>query len=727
MNTGRREFLKVVALGTGGLLLGFRLDALGAELLVEPPQPDAWVRIEPDDRIVITVGKSEMGQGVRSTLPQILADELDADPARVSLEQAEPGPRYTDLGTGGSSSTMDSWDPLRLAGAAAREMLVAAAAARWGVPAARCRTERGRVLDDTGRSLGYGELAGEAARLPVPKEPRVRLPREARLVGRRHEKADGAGIVRGSAVYGLDVRLPGMRYAVIARPPVLGGSLKTFDAAPVRKVPGVRDCFSIPSGVAIVADTTAAAIAGRRALRAEWESGPHASFSSAAYRQRLAEATLAPGITTRREGRGREGLAAAATRLEALYEYPFLAHAAIEPVNSTAWVRGGKCEIWAATQTPNAVQIVAARTLGIERGDVSVHVQLLGGGFGRRLGWDFNVESVEVARRLDGPVQLVWTREDDLRDGYFQAASAHRLFAGLDARGKVVAWEHRKASTPHNARRRPTEEQLRDPQFLAQASWGVNDGPYAIADFESTYAPLETPVPIGPWRAVYSPGAVFARESFIDEIAERTGRDAFALRMEMLGAGNPDVPDVFEPALSSVDRRRMRAVLETAARQGGWGDAPPPGRARGIACNVFHTGTYVAYVVEVSLRRGAPAGELPFRVERVVGAVDCGVVIDPDGVEQQVESGVLWSLSNVIGQTTFENGRAREGNFDAFRIARWGETPEIETHLVPNDDVRPHGLGEPVVCPFAPAVATALARLTGKRLRRLPIGAADLG
>jgi len=727
MTTTRRQFLKVVTVAGGGLLIGFRLPADVEGLSADEFRPNAWVRIDPEGRIVLTVGKSEMGQGVRTSLLTILADELDADPDRLGIEQARPGPEFRRLGTGGSSSTMTSWDPLRQAGAAAREMLVAAAASTWGVPVEVCRTQRGRVLDGSGRSLDYGELAALAARQPVPETPRVRLPREPRLIGRRRARIDGPAIVRGAAMYGLDVRLPGMLHAVVARSPVLGGSLRSFDASAALATPGVRACFQIHSGVAVVAETTWAAMRGREALKLDWDPGRHAAFSSAAHLDHLADLTKSPGITTRLEGRGRAGLAGAATRLEALYVYPFLAHASVEPVNSTAWVRDGKCQVWAATQTPNAVQIFAARTLGIAQEDVTVNVPLLGGGFGRRLGWDFNVESVEIARHVDGPVQLAWTRADDLRHGYFQAASAHRLFAGLDAGGRVVAWEHRKASTLHNARGRPSDEEMKDGKYLADSSWGVTDGPYAIRDFEATYTPVEVPVPIGPWRAVYSPSSVFARESFIDEIAERAGKDALALRLEMLGTGDASVPDVAEPSGSRVDRRRMRAVLETAARKGGWGEPAPPGRARGIACNVFHTETYVAYVVEVSLRRSARAGRLPFAVERVVGAVDCGVVIDPDGVAQQVESGVIWSLSNLIGATTFEQGMAREGNFDSFRVARFHETPVIETHLVPNDDDRPHGLGEPTVCPFAPAVATALARLTGRRIRRLPIEATDLG
>jgi len=323
-------------------------------------------------------------------------------------------------------------------------------------------------------------------------------------------------------------------------------------------------------------------------------------------------------------------------------------------------------------------------------------------------------------------VQLVWTREDDLAHGYFQAASAHRLEAGLDARGRVVAWDHRKVSTPHNARRQPTAEQLASADYLAGSSWGVTDNPYFVPDLETSYRVVEAPVPIGPWRSVFAPSSVFARESFVDELAGKAGRDPLALRLELLGADDPTIPARAEPGGVRMDRRRLRAVLETVAARSGWATPPAAGRARGLAAEVFHTETYVAYVVEVAARPDARAGELPFAVERVVAAVDCGVAIDPDGVAQQVESGILWSLSNALGETTFEAGRARETNFDRFRVARFADTPgAIEVHLVASADERPHGLGEPVVNPFAPALANALARLTGRRFRRLPLRAAD--
>jgi isoquinoline 1-oxidoreductase beta subunit len=728
--TTRRDFVVASVVAGGGLLVGFRWSGrAGASAGTATTfRPNAWVRIEPDGRIVLVIGRTEMGQGVRTSLAKILAEELDVDLDRVELEQASPGPEYPDLGTGGSSSVMDGWDPLRVAGASARAMLVAAAAAQWSVEPSRCTTELGRVRGPDGRSAAYGELAAEAARQPVPSEPPLKPARARGLVGHPTPRLDGPAVVTGRARYGLDVRLPGMLVAVIARPPTFGATVASFDDAQALAIEGVVRCFAVPSGVAVVARSTWAAVAGRRALTARWQDGPGASFASSAHARDLLQAAEEAGVTTRREGGGRAALATAARRLNATYQYPFSAHGAIEPVTATARVTAERCEIWSPTQTPGAVQYFAARALGLDREAVTVHVTLAGGGFGRRLGWDFDMEAVEIARHVGTPVQLVWTREDDLVHGYFQAASAHRLEAGLDGRGRVVAWDHRKASTPHNARRQPTAAQLADPAFLADSSWGVVDQPYAFPALQTSYRAVEAPVPIGPWRAVFAPSSVFARECFLDEIAVATDVDPLALRMDLLGASDPAVPARVTPHETPIDRRRLRAVLETAAERAGWSLPLLPGRARGIAGDVFHTETYVAHVVEVARRPDAGAGQLPFTIERVVVAIDCGVVIDTDGVTQQAESGVLWSLSNALGETTFEGGRAQEQNFNTFRVARLSDTPRaIETHIVASDDPRPHGLGEPVVNSFAPALLNALARLTGQRIRRLPLQVSDFG
>jgi len=720
----RRDFLRVVALGGGGLMLGLRL---GAEEAASEFRPNAWLAIHPDGRIVFLVGRSEMGQGVRTSLPMIVAEELEVDPAAISLEQAYPGCGFDDLGTGGSSSMSDDWDRVRTAGAAARTMLVGAAAERWGIDPGRCRAEDGRVFEvDGGRSLAYPELAADAARQPVPAEPALKSRDAYRVVGTDRPRSDGADIVTGRARYGLDVRLPGMRFAVIARPPSYGATLRSFDGDPALTVPGVEAVFPIDRGIAVVARSTWAALRGRRELVAEWTAGEHAGFSSAAHREALIAAAAGDGITTHRAGEGRDALANAAVRHEALYLYPYEAHAAIEPVNATAVVRDGRCEVWSPTQISEAVRVFVARRLDLAPDRVDVHTTLLGGGFGRRLGWDMEVEVAQVAAKVPHPVQLFWSREDDLVHGYFQAASAHRLVAGLDEHGSIVAWTHHKVSTPHNARRPVPPEALRNPEHLRSSAWGTYDTPYAFPAFESSYTVVDAPVPIGPWRAVFAPSSVFARESFLDELAVKLDKDPVAFRLALLGADDPAIPPVVEPGGEHVDRRRLRRVVEAAAARAGWDRPPAAGRARGFACDVFHTETYVAYAVEVSLPPRPRPGKLPFVVERVVGAVDCGLVVHPDGARQQVESGVLWSLSNMKTEVVFEGGRARSDNFDRYEIATLAESPEIEVELVESDRDRPHGLGEPPVPPLAPAVACALSRLVGRRIRKLPVTAADL-
>lgn len=725
----RRDFIRLMAASGGALLLGVRFSRAG-EFPTEEFRPNAWVRIEPDGSVVILLGKTEMGQGVQTALPMILAEELDADYASVRVEQAHPGPDFLHLGTGGSTSVMTSWDSLREAGAAARMMLVAAAAARWGVSADSCRTSNGAVTHpSTQRSLTYGELAPEAARQPVPESPRLQDRAEYTLVGTPVRRRNAPDIVDGRAVYGIDVRRSGMLHAVVERAPAFGATVASFDATAAKQVPGVREVVRIARGVAVVAEHTAAAIKGREALRVEWENASDAPFDSTAHAAALERATESPGVTIRRDGEGRAALSRVSKKLESLYRYPFAAHAAVEPVNCTVLVEDGRCEIWSPTQTPNVVQRVGMGVLSLPDTAVHVNVQLPGGGFGRRLNFDFDWEAIEIAREMKGtPVQLAWTREDDLRHGHFQAASAHRLIAGLDDAGRVVAFEHRKASTPHNYYRPPPAELLADPDTVRGWAWGVYDSPYAFDAAEMTYAAIDTPAPIGPWRAVFSPSSVFARECFVDEIAQETGRDPAELRLEMLGANDASVPTTFEIGEDLVDRRRMAEVLRTVVRKSKWGTVPRDGRAVGIAGNVYHTGTYVAYVVEVSRRAGGAFGRLPFVVTRVVCAVDCGLTINPDGVRQQVESGVIWALSNMKSEITFREGRARQSNYSDYGVAMIDETPsEIEVHIVESDGVAPTGLGEPTVCPFTPAVMNALSRLVGKRLRSIPVRAADLG
>ena len=725
--TSRREFIKLVAVSGGALVLGVNVSC--ADETPDVFIPNAWVRINPDGSILIMVGKCELGQGVRTSLPMVLAEELDADFTKVRIEMASPGPDFMRLGTGGSGSHIAMWDPLRQAGAAARTMLVGAAATRWGVPPESCDTGNSFVVHQpSGRKLAYHELLSDAAKQPVPSEPHLKKPSEYTLLGHSQKRFDGPNIVTGKATYGIDVRLPGMLHAVVLRPPVLGSKAASFDASETMKVAGVKKVVEIARGVAVVAENTWSALKGRDSLKVEWTDSPHSSFSSSAFMDELVRLSEEPGTTIRKDGKGRGGFNTASKSLVSTYRYPWVAHASVEPMNCTVLVSDDSCEIWSPTQTPNGVQATAMGMLELPQESVKVNVMLSGGGFGRRLGVDFDFEAIEIAKAMKGtPVHLYWTREDDIRHGHFQAPAVHRISAGLE-NGKVVEWEHRKVSIPHNSRGpAPTAEALKNPSEAIGWAWGVYDTPYAWPNAEMTYHGVDAPTRIGPWRSVFSPSSVFARECFIDEVAVALDRDPVELRLELLGAGDPDFPNRLEIGDSIIERNRMIRVIDLVRQKAGWGSKPASGRAWGFAASYFHTRTYTAHAVEVSLKKKTRPGELPFVVHRIVCGIDCGVAINPDGIAQQVESGALWGLSNMKNEITFENGRVVQGNYDDFPVAMIEDTPPvIETHIVRWDAERPTGIGEPVVDTVSPSVANALSRLTGRRIRQLPVSAADL-
>lgn len=708
--TTRRDFIKLSLIAGTALAIGFDFEAQ-AEEAPKPFQPNGWIRIDPDGSIQLTVGKSEMGQGVRTSLPMILADELDADWNSVKLVQASPSAQFTRLGTGGSFSLGGSWMPLRQAGAAARAMLISAAAARLGVDAATLRTERGFVIHGD-RRIGYGELTAAAAALPIPEKPALKQAGDFRIIGTRTKRTDGPNIVTGKAQYGIDVRVPNMRYATIVRPPVLGGSVKRFDAAKAKAVKGVRHVVAVKSGVAVVADNTWAALKGRDALEIEFDAGPHAAFSSALHAQRMRDAVKEAGFTTRKTGEA----VAIAKQLEATYQYPFYAHAPLETMNSVADFRGTSCEVWSPTQAPNAVQERVAEFLGIPKESVNVNVTLIGGGFGRRLGWDYAIDAADVSKAIGGgAVQVLWTRADDMKHGYFQAASLHQMRAGFDADGKLVTWTHKKVSSLHNARRQPTEEQLKDPGYYRDSSWGVYDIAYDIPYIETSYVRVDGPVPIGPWRAVYSPSSTFARESFFDELAYAAGADPLQFRLDHLGGA-----EKLTAGELTIERPRLRRVIETLRAKSDWGKPLPQGYGRGMACNVYDGDTHIAYAAEVSVI------DRKIRVHRVVAVVDCGLPVNPLGIESQVEGGVIWSLSSALkGEITFKAGQAEQATYRDFEVLRIDETPKIEVHLIPHGDV-PFGMGEPPVPPAVPAIVNAIHAATGKRIRKLPIRPEDL-
>ena len=586
MSATRRQFLKAGAAGGAALLVEV---PLFGRSLGSPFAPNPWVSIGGDGGVTLVVGHSEMGQGVRTSLAMILAEELEVDLAGVKLVQASPGPGYENLSTGGSDSVEDSWTPLRMAGAAAREMLVEAAAQKWRVPAGECRARDGAVTHaSTGRRLSYGKLVALASRLPVPKEPRLKDRKDFRLVGTGVPRIDGPAIVSGRAVYGLDVRIPEMRFAAVARCPVPGGKLLRFDAAKAMAVPGVERVVEVSTGVAVVARDSFAAFSGRDALAASWDEGANASLTSAELSRRLDDPASTPRHAvhrTRRQGGAAAALAAAPTRVAASYRDGFQAHASVEPQNCTAKVSTGRCEIWAPTQNPQRVQKACAELLKLPPEKVDVHVTLLGGGFGRRLHADYATEAVEVARAAGVPVQVVWSREDDFLGDYLHPSERADLEAGIDASGKITAWTHR--STCFHLSMFGDFDPADSENDVGP--WGGYDTPYAIENLSAEYTEIESPIRTGAWRAVYYPPNVFARESFVDEVAARLGRDPVALRLSLLEG---------EPVLTlpngrwKIDRPRLAAVVKLAAEKAGWDrplDAPAGRRAgRGIACNVYH-------------------------------------------------------------------------------------------------------------------------------------------
>jgi isoquinoline 1-oxidoreductase subunit beta len=696
MSVDRREFLRTGAAVGTSLLVGFYFPVFEHHASAVPPaagpfKPNAWIEINSDGAVTIWTGRSEMGQGVRTALPMIVADELEADWTRVRVAQADANPAFGDQFTVGSRSVHTGFEPLRKAGAAAREMLIDAAALTWSVPRDACRANNGVIQHlPTGRRLGYGDLAARAAALPVPQDPRLKKPSEFRLIGTRVPRVDTADKVDGAAIFGLDVRLPGMVYAAVARCPVFGGHVKRFDAAPARAVPGVQQVLEISSGVAVVANSTWAAFQGKHALEPhiEWDEGKVAKWSSDGIWQAFAAAAARPGDVVKAEGDVDAALSGAARTVEAVYQAPYLAHACMEPMNCTAQMHGDRCEIWAPTQSPQHIQRAAAQVTGLPLDRVTVHVTYMGGGFGRRgRPVDYSNEAVELARKVAAPVQVVWTREDDIQNALYRPATYNVLRGGLDARGVPVAWSHRLVG-PEGA------------AFLVTR--GADELIYPFPHFRLERVIEDPGVPIGPWRGVGPSQNVWVVESFVDELAHAEGQDPYTYRRALV-ASQP----------------RLVRVLDLAAERAGWSSAPPAGRARGIALWQFGENspeTFLAEVAELSVTNGE------VRVHRVVCAVDCGIVINPEGVAAQIRSAIVYGLTaTLFGEITLDRGRVVQRNFNDYRMLSLAETPEIEVHLVPSD-APPGGVGESGLLPIAPAVCNAVFAATGKRIRRLPIG-----
>jgi len=730
----RRDFLKKSAAGGAALVVGFHLSprafadqAKDQEEKTANPF-DAWVRITPDDHVTLVLGKSEMGQGVLTALPMILAEELSVDWKHVHVEQAPTNPKIYDLGTGGSGSVAGSWLPLRQAGAAAREMLIAAAAKRWEVGTDTCKAKNGFVVHGhPERSFRFGELVADAAKLPVPNLSKVPLKNsdDFTIVGRDTHRLDTADKSSGKAKFGIDSRVPGMLYAVIARCPVFEGKVASFDAAKAKAVPGVRDVFEIKTsgrgasttgGVAVLAENSWAAIQGRKALEVTWEEGPAAKESSEELRDQFLANAQKPGGVLRNEGDANAVLEAAPKKLEAIYELPFAAHVCMEPMNCTVDIRPDSAEAWVPSQGPQWAQAVIAEAAKLPPEKVTVHTTLMGGGFGRRYQADFVMEAAQVAKISGKPVMVLWTREDDMQHDFYRPASYHRLQGALDAQGKLAAWKHFQSSTSIAAK---WSQKGADDPGLGEFGTGATI-PYATPNIRIEYTLAHSSAPRAWWRSVEHSSSGFVMESFVDELAHAAGRDALEFRLKLLGEPRK-IPQFGEGREDShpLDTGRLKGVLELAADKAGWAKPLPKGQGRGIA-GFFSFYSYVAAVAEVSASSSA------FKVNRIVCAVDCGRAVNPNGVRAQVESAAIYALTATLKDAiTVDRGRVVQSNFNDYAMIRMNEAPPIEVYLVPSTEA-PTGIGEPTVPVIAPAISNAIFSASGKRLRRLPIRKEDL-
>lgn len=712
----RRSFLKAGAAVTGGLVVSLTLplgtrpaDAGTATADAARFSPNAFIRIDHQGIATLVMPMVEMGQGVYQGQAMLIAEELEIGLDQVRLEHAPADPAYINplIGgqiTGGSTTIRAMWLPLRQAGAVARTLLVQAAAARWGVDAAGCTARDGRVHDAAGgRSFGYGALVDDAARLPLPDAAAVALkdPADFRLIGRPLHRLDTADKVNGRAQFGIDARLPGMKIAAIAIAPVFGGRPAGLDEAAAKAVRGVHQVVTTDEAVAVIADHWWAAHKGLEAAAIRWDDGDHGSVGMADLRADLDAASRRPGAIARDEGGVEAALAGAAQRLEAVYELPFLAHAALEPMNCTVHVHDGACDIWVGTQIPGIARAVAAGILGIPAEKVVIHNHLIGGGFGRRLEADGIAHAVKIARQVSGPVKLVWSREEDIRHDVYRPYYYDRLQAGLDAGGRPVAWTHRVSGSSIMARFAPAAVvDGVDPDGVE----GAAEPPYAFPAIRVEFQRVEPRhVPTGWWRGVGPTHNVFVVESFVDELAAAAGADPVAWRRSLLDA-NP----------------RARAVLDRAAAASGWGGALPAGHGRGVALQ-YAFGSYLAMVAEVEV-----AADGGVRVHRLVVAVDCGRAVNPDQIRAQMEGGAIFGLTAALhGEITITDGRVVQGNFDTCLPMRIDEVPVVETHLIDSSEA-PGGIGETATAAVSPAVTNAIFAATGKRLRRLPIDPAAL-
>jgi isoquinoline 1-oxidoreductase beta subunit len=700
----RRSFLATSGAIGGSLVLSLNLPIGRSEAAPsEGFAPNAFIRIGRDGQVILTMPYVEMGQGTYTSIPMLIAEELDVSLRQVRLEHAPANeelyanPLLGVQATGNSNAMRGAWKSLREAGAIARMMLVAAATKRWGVDPNSCSTQDGEVIhNSTGRRLKYGELAAEAAKMPVPGSVRLKSPEEFKLIGTPVKRLDAPAKVNGTAVFGIDARPPGLKIATLAQSPVFGGRVKSVDDTAAKAVKGVRQIVRLDDAVAVIADHMGAAKKGLAALKIEWDDGQHGGLATEAIVRELEQATLGSGAVAQNIGDADKAMAGAATKLEATYQVPFLAHATMEPMNCTVHLRKDECEIWLGSQAVARVQAMAAKAAGLPPEKVIVHNHLIGGGFGRRLEADGAVRAVEIARHVDGPVKIVWTREEDVQHDMYRPYWFDRISAGLNDQGKPAAWKNRFSGSSVTGRYLP--QYFKD-GLDPDSTEGAIDLVYDLPNFHVEYVRVEPPgIPTAFWRSVGPSHNVFVTESFIDEMAAAAKQDAVAYRRALL------------------DRSpRAKAVLDLAAEKAGWGQALPKGSGRGVSLqSVF--GSYLAQVAEVEVSK-----EGQVRVRRVVCAVDCGTAVNPDTVQAQIQSGIIFGATAALyGEITLKNGRVEQSNFDTYQMLRMNEAPAIEVHIVKSSEP-PGGMGETGTSAIVPAIANAVFAATGKRLRKMPV------
>jgi isoquinoline 1-oxidoreductase subunit beta len=699
----RRDFLNAAAAVGGGLILALTLpgrtglskSTAGAQA---GGQLNAWLKIARDNSITIIVDRSEMGQGVYTALPMLLAEELEIDFNAIQIEAAPVGDAYINPGNGGqvtgtSNSVQDAWDKLRMAGATARTMLISTAAKRWRVDPAACAAKNGAVSGPQGKVFTYGELADSAAQEPVPKNVKLKAKSSFQIIGKPRDRIDTPGKVDGSAEFGLDVKLPGMLYAALAQSPVLGGKVMQLDASAAEKMPGVRKVLSIAGGVVVVADHFWQALKARNALRIDWDPGVNVQLDNAAIHAALRKTAAAGvGLSARADGDADAALKSAKQQLSAAYYLPLLAHATMEPMNCTADVKAGGCDLYVGTQVQQVAQTTAATAAGLLPAQVRVFTTLIGGGFGRRLDIDFIPAAVHASKAVGAPVKVIWTREDDMTHDTYRPPAYEEVSGGLDAAGKLTAWKLHITSPSITARMFPPVKGVDDSVIEA----AVNNL-YDVPNLAVSYSRQEIGIDVGYLRSVSHAPNCFAIECFLDELAAAVSKDPLELRLELLA-----------------DKPRHLAVLKEAARRASWG-RPPPGRFQGLAFMEGYT-SHIAQVAEISVAGGV------LKVHKITCVIDCGQMVNPRIVESQIESGIVYGLSAALwGDITLHAGQVRETNFNTYRVLRGNEMPDLDVHLIPSE-AAPGGIGEAAVPPVAPAVCNAIFAATGKRLRRLPIG-----